>query len=94
MTNEERSDSTQVAQDDERRALSEFLFTVYDHGTQPNALREADAILSFLASRRPAAETCAWCERPSRGSAWHNDYRLHPSCGQIGHGGGWVPGGN
>lgn len=38
----------------DREALSEFLFTVYEHGTQPNALREADAILSFLASRRPA----------------------------------------
>jgi len=47
--------------DGEREALSEFLFTVYDHGTNPNALREADAILAFLASRRsvtmkPSAE--------------------------------------
>lgn len=39
---------------DEREALSEFLFTVYEHGSQPNALREADAILSFLRSRRGA----------------------------------------
>ena len=34
---------------------------------------------------------CAWCPEPARGTAWHNDYKLHPSCGQIGHGGGWVP---
>ena len=39
---------------DEREALSNFLFSVYEHGSQPNALREADAILSFLASIRPA----------------------------------------
>lgn len=38
--------------DDEREALSEFLFTVYEHGTQPNALKEADAILTFLAGLR------------------------------------------
>lgn len=31
-----------------RYALSEFLFTIYDHGTDPNALAEADAILYFL----------------------------------------------
>lgn len=31
-----------------REALSEFLFTVYDHGTSPNALVEADAIIEFL----------------------------------------------
>ena len=31
--------------------LSTFLFTVYDHGTAPNAKREADAILAFLAGR-------------------------------------------
>lgn len=31
-----------------RYALSEFLFTIYDHGTSPNALAEADAILHFL----------------------------------------------
>ena len=40
--------------DEEREALSNFLFTVYEHGSQPNALREADAILGFLASHRPA----------------------------------------
>ena len=34
---------------------------------------------------------CAWCSAPARGDAWHNDYKLHPSCGQIGHGEGWVP---
>ena len=34
---------------------------------------------------------CAWCSEPARGDAWHNDYKLHPSCGQIGHGEGWVP---
>ena len=34
---------------------------------------------------------CAWCPEPARGDAWHNDYKLHPSCGQIGHGEGWVP---
>lgn len=44
----------QVPTDDEREALGNFLFSVYEHGSQPNALREADAILSFLASRRPA----------------------------------------
>ena len=40
-----------VPADEDREALSDFLFTVYDHGTQPNALREADAILTFLAAR-------------------------------------------
>lgn len=43
-----------TAPTDEREALSEFLFTVYEHGSQPNALREADAILSFLRSRHGA----------------------------------------
>ena len=43
-----------VTTDEEREALSNFLFSVYEHGSQPNALREADAILSFLASIRPA----------------------------------------
>ena len=36
-------------------------------------------------------QRCAWCPEPARGDAWHNDYKLHPSCGQIGHGEGWVP---
>lgn len=31
-----------------REALSEFLFLIYDHGTNPNALVEADAIIEFL----------------------------------------------
>lgn len=39
-------------QDDEREALSGHLLNLYDHGTSPNALREADSILAFLASRR------------------------------------------
>ena len=34
---------------------------------------------------------CAWCPQPARGDAWHNDGKQHPSCGQIGHGQGWVP---
>ncbi len=38
-----------------------------------------------------AAPVCAWCPLPARGDAWHNDGKLHPSCGQIGHGQGWVP---
>ncbi len=33
------------------RDLSSFLFSVYDHGTAPNAKGEADAILAFLASK-------------------------------------------
>ena len=32
----------------DRGDLSNFLFTIYDHGTNPNALAEADAILAFL----------------------------------------------
>ena len=47
-------EKAQAPTDDEREALSNFLFSVYEHGSQPNALREADAILSFLASIRPA----------------------------------------
>ncbi len=35
--------------------------------------------------------TCSWCDQPARGDAWHNDGKLHPSCGQVDHGGGWVP---
>lgn len=31
---------------DDRSALSELLMSIYDHGTLPNALREADAILT------------------------------------------------
>ena len=34
---------------------------------------------------------CAWCPSSARGNAWHNDGLLHPSCGQIDHGQGWVP---
>ena len=45
-------EKAQAPTDDEREALSNFLFSVYEHGSQPNALREADAILSFLASIR------------------------------------------
>ena len=47
-------EKAQAPTNDEREALSNFLFSVYEHGSQPNALREADAILSFLASIRPA----------------------------------------
>lgn len=36
-------------------------------------------------------EVCAWCPNRARGDAWHNDGKLYPSCGSIGHGGGWVP---
>ena len=36
---------------DDRGELSEFLFTIYDHGTSPNALREADAILAWMTER-------------------------------------------
>lgn len=39
------------AKSHEREALSEHLFSLYDHGTSPNALREADSILEFLAAR-------------------------------------------
>lgn len=53
---EQMSVSVHTPADDEREALSEFLFTVYDHGTQPNALREADAILSFLRHRTAQGE--------------------------------------
>jgi hypothetical protein len=35
----------------DRGELSNFLFTIFDMGTQPNALAEADAILEFLAIR-------------------------------------------
>lgn len=37
--------------DDVREALAEFLFTIYEHGTQPNALREADSILAAFEVR-------------------------------------------
>lgn len=39
-----------------RGALSEFLFTIYEHGTKPNALAEADAILAFLRDYDPSEE--------------------------------------
>ena len=54
LANQAFIEKAQDPTDDEREALSNFLFSVYEHGSQPNALREADAILSFLASRRPA----------------------------------------
>lgn len=38
--------------EDERGDLSNFLFSIFNMGTLPNALREADAILGFLAARR------------------------------------------
>lgn len=44
-----------------------------------------------LTTPQEAAPVCAWCPLPARGDAWHNDGKLHPSCGQIGHGQGWVP---
>ena len=74
----------------DREILAEVLFEVYDHGSQPNAFREADAIIAGLRARQ-ATQVCAWCPSFARGSAWHNDGRLYPSCGQIDHGGGWVP---
>lgn len=39
------------ARDDDREALSKLLLSLYDHGTSPNALREAEAVLSFLVGR-------------------------------------------
>lgn len=42
---------------DRRNALSEFLFTIYEHGTKPNALAEADAILAFLRDYTPEEDT-------------------------------------
>lgn len=47
--------------------------------------------LAVLSAPQEAAPVCAWCPLPARGDAWHNDGKLHPSCGQIGHGQGWVP---
>ena len=46
-------------EDESREELSELLFTIYDHGTLPNALREADAILasSWLEGERARART-------------------------------------
>ena len=38
-----------------------------------------------------SGQVCAWCPSPARGSAYHNDGKLHPSCGQTNHGQGWVP---
>ena len=38
-----------------------------------------------------SGQVCAWCPSPARGSAHHNDGKLHPSCGQTNHGQGWVP---
>lgn len=39
-----------------RDELSETLFLFYDHGTQPNALVEADALLASSVIRRIQAE--------------------------------------
>lgn len=41
-----------------REEMSETLFRFYDHGTQPNALVEADALLASPVIRRIQAE--AW----------------------------------
>lgn len=38
----------------DRYALADALMQVYDHGTSPNALREADAIIDALADREPS----------------------------------------
>lgn len=49
------------ARDDDREALSKLLLSLYDHGTSPNALREAEAVLSFLVGRgwvNPAGAPC------------------------------------
>ena len=62
-------------------------------------LDTAEGVLELLDRRKLEASAadveeltvCAWCPARSRGSAWHNDGRLHPSCGQIDHGQGWVP---
>lgn len=77
-------DQTQECQEDLRQ--TSFLLT-------------ADDVKVIDSSYRPAQgeptgdvrQTCAWCPGDARGSAWWNDGRLHPSCGQIGHGEGWVP---
>lgn len=66
-------EKAQAPTDDEREALSNFLFTVYEHGSQPNALREADAILSFLASRRPAQGEPTDAQVIAALNAWHQD---------------------
>ena len=64
-------------------------------GPEINWLRESRHIVKALETAGLLVEgeslVCAWCPHPARGSAWHNDGKLHPSCGQIGHGGGWVP---
>lgn len=39
---------TAVSDQSKQALLSAFLFTIYDHGTSPNALGEAQAILDFL----------------------------------------------
>lgn len=61
--------------------------------TGPKQRKIAQAILDAGWTRPPAVEpvTCAWCTNKARGSAWHNDGKLHPSCGHIYHGSGWVP---
>jgi len=45
-----------VPSDEDRWALSNLLMSIYDHGTQPNAVGEADAILAagFARSSQPA----------------------------------------
>lgn len=49
------------------------------------ALREAGMLV------KQPKQVCAWCPSLARGSAHHNDGKLHPSCGQIDHGQSWVP---
>jgi len=65
--------------DDEREALSEFLFTIYEHGSQPNALREAEAILAFLRTRRSEVvpEPSAAGQREALGLLIRDIYRKH-----------------
>ena len=38
------------------RDLAEALAVVYDHGTQPNAMREARAVIEYLAAMAPASK--------------------------------------
>lgn len=50
-----------------------------------------DHFKTNVSDAEPTHLVCAWCPQPARGDAWHNDGKLHPSCGQIDHGQGWVP---
>lgn len=49
---------------EEEAALSDFLFSVYDHGNQPNALKEARAILKFLGHEEEPGEKILLDLRP------------------------------